>query len=152
MFKQNMSCSRVSVQVSRLLLLDLRLLLQSVPFSVSRLYRPLLYSLYSLSVKHIIILTRGPWNAHLRQMIFKSSSLFSSLYVQQVTTGRSKSEGLSFASIHNNCLRFDLVCLSFMTHIRTWPRHCQDKHSDQVLIRSQMWSAVLTRIFKDLTW
>jgi len=44
----------------------------------------------------------------------------------------SKFEGLSFTSIHNNCLRFDLVCLPFMTHIRTWPRHCQDKHSDQV--------------------
>ena len=101
MFKQIMSCSRVSVQVSRLLLLDLRLLLQSVPFSVSRLYSPLLYSLYSLSVKYIIRLTRGPrgpWNAHLRL----KSSLCSSLYVQQVTTGRSKSEGLSFTSIHNN--------------------------------------------------
>jgi len=35
---------------------------------------------------------RGPWNAHLRQKIFKSS-LFSSLYVQQATHGRSKSEG-----------------------------------------------------------
>jgi len=44
----------------------------------------------------------------------------------------SKFEGLSFTSIHNNCLRFDLVCLPFMTHIRTRPRHCQDKNSDQV--------------------
>jgi len=38
---------------------------------------------------------RGPWNAHLRQKIFKSS-LFSLLYVQQVTLGWFKSEGYSF--------------------------------------------------------
>jgi len=38
---------------------------------------------------------RGTWNAHLRQKIFKSS-LFSLLYVEQVTPGRSKSEGYSF--------------------------------------------------------
>jgi len=38
---------------------------------------------------------RGPWNAHLRQKIFKSS-LFSLLFVQQVTPGRSKSEGHGF--------------------------------------------------------
>ena len=37
---------------------------------------------------------RGPWNAHLRQKILKSS-LFSLLYVQQATPGRSKSEGYS---------------------------------------------------------
>ena len=46
----------------------------------------------------------------------------------------SKFEGLSFTNIHNSCLRFDLVCLpfiGFMTHIRIWPRHSQDKHSDQ---------------------
>jgi len=35
---------------------------------------------------------RGPWNAHLRQKIFKSS-LFSLLYVQQATPWRSKSKG-----------------------------------------------------------
>ena len=29
----------------------------------------------------------------------------------------SKFEGLSCSSIHNNCLRFDLVCLPFMSHI-----------------------------------
>ena len=34
-------------------------------------------------------------NAHLRQKIFRSS-LFSLLYVQQATPGRSKSEGYSF--------------------------------------------------------
>ena len=43
-----------------------------------------------------------------------------------------KFESLSLTSIHNNCLRFDLVSLLFMTHIRTWPRRCQ-KNSDQVL-------------------
>jgi len=48
------------------------------------------------------------------------------------TPGRSKSEGLSFTIIHNNCLRFDLVCLPFMTHIQTWPRHRQDKHYVEV--------------------
>ena len=37
----------------------------------------------------------GPWNAHMRQKILKSS-LFSLLYVQQATPGRCKSEGLSF--------------------------------------------------------
>jgi len=48
----------------------------------------------------------------------------------------SKFEGLySFTSLHNNCLRFNLVWLPFMTHIRTWPRHCQVKHSDQVLYK-----------------
>jgi len=44
----------------------------------------------------------------------------------------SKFEGLRFTSIHKNCLRFDLICLPFMTYIQTCPRHCQDKHSDQV--------------------
>ena len=44
----------------------------------------------------------------------------------------SKFEGLSFTSIHNNCLRFDVLCLPVMNYIRTWPKHCQDKHSDQV--------------------
>jgi len=108
--------------------------------------------------------TRGPWNTNLRQNIFMSS-LFSLLYVQHATHGRSKYEGyslkkvkvgqmvkfnvkilfqklsctsgpnlkvFSFTSIHNNFLRFDLVCLPFMTYIRSWPRCCQDKHSDQV--------------------
>jgi len=40
-------------------------------------------------------ISRGPWNAHLRQKVFKSS-LFSLLYVQQAIPGRSKSEGYSF--------------------------------------------------------
>ena len=34
---------------------------------------------------------RGPWNAHLRKKIFKSS-LFSLLYIQQATPWGSKSE------------------------------------------------------------
>jgi len=34
---------------------------------------------------------RGPWNAHLRVKIFKSS-LFSLLYIQQATPGGCKSE------------------------------------------------------------
>jgi len=38
---------------------------------------------------------RWPWNAHLRQKTFKSS-LFSLLYVQQATPGRSKSERYRF--------------------------------------------------------
>ena len=37
----------------------------------------------------------GPWNANLRQKIFKSSH-FSLLYVQKATPGRSKFEGYSF--------------------------------------------------------
>jgi len=30
----------------------------------------------------------------------------------------------------------DLVFLPEMTHIQTWPRYCQDKHSDKVLLKS----------------
>ena len=36
---------------------------------------------------------RGPWNAHLRVNIFKSS-LFSLLYIQQATPGGCKSEAM----------------------------------------------------------
>jgi len=56
---------------------------------------------------------RGPWNAHLRVKIFKSS-LFSLLYIQQATPGGSKSEVMfkkEFSKIWPGDLVFDL----------TWP-------------------------------
>jgi len=47
---------------------------------------------------------RGPWNAHLRVKIFKSS-LFSLLYIKQATPG-----GVNLKlCLKNNFLRFDLV-------------------------------------------
>jgi len=47
--------------------------------------------------KHTTRGPRGPWNAHLRQKIFKSS-LFSLLYVQQTTLGGLNLKVLKFKS------------------------------------------------------
>ena len=84
---------------------------------------------------------RGPWNAHLRQKIFKSS-IFSLLYVQQATLGYLNLTAIVLKFKSNVCKEFSKIWWpSFwpnITHIRPWPRYCQDKHSDQVSWKSSL--------------